>query len=325
MTETVEKRHYTKPALMVLAAFLASAIVGAVCAWYWPQLVEFRRDTVEATQQRLEREAEEYFNQGRTYDPRVGKRLMPEKADRTYRENDRPKAREFYRKAAKLGHTRAMINLAGLLLEVSDPSQTEKEAEEWYREVLKREHETGELAGAAYNGLFSIYVGKDPDQALDYLIRGADLGSAPAQLRAGAILLHQASVIDAEVGDFPYPLDERRGLKYAMMAGENGQADVYEAIALYFLTIDNPGQSAHWARVGAKKGNWNCLYRLTEGYKLKESGKSYLGYVGVYGSNDTLSKCYDKLLEKAVYPTDRTERAEIPIPNLDELCPLDMK
>ena len=220
---------------------------------------------------------------------------------------ERAQARELLLSAVRLGYPKAFGELGFMYLREEGGPYMPKEAVALFKKGIAL-GDTISMRGMGWvfrGGLPGI-APEDMDWTVKLYVRAAELGDVQAQYLAGTMLLGENWLFEpGKMKVIPYPkVDEKEGLRWLMKAVENGDSRGYEVAAVYFRRKGPPDEAEKYERKGAMMGNKTCIYDLEMRY---------------YSSNRALSDCYKKVYRGA------PEKPEVPIPNLDELCPRSLR
>lgn len=184
---------------------------------------------------------------------------------------DYPRAVQFYRKAAALGHSGAMLKLALTLLNGTlNVVRNEREAVTWLKRAA---NVADENHPDAIHELALVYekdnvqsVIMDEGYARELFTKAAQLGFSPSQYKLGK---------SYEYGQLTCEVDARRSVSWYTRAAEQGHSDAELALSGWYLTgsegvlEQNDTEAYLWARKAAEKGFANAEYAIgyyTEGF-----------------------------------------------------------
>jgi len=212
-------------------------------------------------------EAERLFQQGRALDLSIITH-QPETIPQSLRgmADDRVMAKGYYTRAAELGHTGAMNNLAVFLhrgLGADDSAPDYAAAYAWNVEMARRSDPKGYIGMAAY--LFSGAVGPvNEPKAVACLVAGARLDDPRATQ-----LLAQDDLGLRDLAAHPVrpPARVDRGITLLEQLYLRGHAAAYADLAQYYdLIAPDPVKFEYYARTGAAGGALRAKTALLGAY-----------------------------------------------------------
>lgn len=284
--------HWIKAIIFVLPFFLLAALLtgGESMAAahrdtpsyehrnagkYEPWQCAFERDHVPP----LHPEAERIFQQARTL------QRKPYLSD-----VEKEEVFKLYKKAADLGHWRAMSNLVGCYIDGygTKPSVTTA------NDLLDRMMEKGIPMGF-YGKHLLVGQGRgvieDEDEADRLLHKAADLGNPQAQYKLGEYYIYPES-------------RDRQGLEYHICAARQGYAQSVHAIGAYLAIIDENYLMAaeYYLRDAALRGG-GALLTLRAAFDSENQSSSHRTTLG-FASNEELYEMFNDLRKK--YNNDKT-------------------
>ncbi|MFW5420890.1 SEL1-like repeat protein [Nocardiopsis sp. CNT-189] len=194
-------------------------------------------------------------------------------------------AQRWYRRAAAMGNTIAMVNLALLL----EGRGGKREAERWYR----RAADAGEIpAMVGLGSLLYEWGGKrgSKREAERWYRRAADAGEIPAMVGLGFLLLQQRREKEAEwwfrcaaqkgdsesmvsFGDSLYRRgDKREAERWYRRAADAGEIPAMVGLGFLLLQQRREKEAEWWFRCAAQKGDHYA--RLHLGVLLRKQGRN---------------------------------------------------
>lgn len=155
-------------------------------------------------------------------------------------------------------------------------------AVQWYRRAAEQEHVSAMLS------LSTMLLGSNPEEAVQFVIRAAELGSPEAQWRAGQVYAGRIFVPLSGIGQ-----DREAAIRWFSAGAEQGHHPSEEALADLYTETDDPAdydQSLELYQRAAETGGsaWAVLrmgmiYATGEG--VEEDDSAARDWLSVLGSN----------------------------------------
>ena len=229
-------------------------------------------------------EAEKIFQKGRA--------LQKTEEAKPFDEQDHAEIVRLYTQAAKLGHWKAMNNLALLYKVGYFIPENEKIALELFKEMERLKVPEGyiNMAGAYQEGLAGLSRSKKKYKK--YLKKAAETGHPRSQFL-------YADSID-------YLETEQEAMKWYRCALDQGYADAAFYLAIFEKTDGTEAKAFQYYRKGAMLGSSMCLSEMSDIY-----------FYGLYGVEKDKERgiCIEELGKKL------RKDPSLTFPDLDKLCP----
>jgi hypothetical protein len=229
-----------------------------------------------------------------------------------YEDRDYPKIYQLYRQAAELGHWKAMLNLASLILSIyAVPEHDPEIAARWVEKAMKLGvPDAYDVMGVYHQN--GVVPGGGATAAYAFFQRAADMGSPSAQTFLGYKM----------AGSYDNPGEGFWGnLPVAMQMMEcafvQGYGDAGEKLSLIYArprTEEAKRRALKVLHDGVKLGSAKCANSIEPEFRGLDlsGGTNLVGYV-----DKARAERYSKIADVLEHYGDRLK-----LPNLDEVLPL---
>jgi len=205
----------------------------------------------------------------------------------------------LYKDAAEKGHWPSMHNLAVRYYQGNGIEESDEKSLYWYRQIEAFDIPDG------YTNMALVYrkgigVAKDPDKALEYISKAAQLGDPDAQFMLGKYLYH--------------PL-KRKADAYKMLtcAVEQDHREAAFELALHYKVDEDFEKAYQFYRKGAMLGSKSCISALADAYAHQPK-------YATFGLNED----QDRALCLYQLTKELRKNPDLTFPDLDVRCPVNV-